>query len=236
MVDKDYGNILDEENEVFGLYGTSEIVKNTLRYLVDQEKVQKEKLVTDSYGTSIEKTIGVNIHELQYDVDYTKVKSYGINIVRNSLAWDLIEKVKGVYNFTPNEINYDQLIQTFTDNGIKPYITLMPSNLLYTSKIFGALDTEEKRQAYANWAAACANQYKNKGIYWEIYNEPNTEWGWSPQTNSAYHYTELVKKTSTLIKQYDPSGLVVAPALFGPDLFKGERYWRYWLENTFKNG
>lgn len=205
----------------------------------DKVRILSESLISKSHGISITDTLGTNVHELQYTTNFPLLRQKGVKIARESILWDKVETTQGVYNFTPTGINYDTFIQRMVDNDIKPYMILMPSNTLYTTALNSSLDTDAKRTAFANFAGATAAHFKNKNIIWEIYNEPNGSWAWTPQTDGAYHYSELVKKTAPLIKQNDPTAFVVAPALFGPESFTNTgniAYGLTWLEETFKNG
>lgn len=183
-----------------------------------------------SVGEKLSSTLGVSIHELEWNTDFPLMEQYKVQTARDALVWSIIEQDKGVYKFTDNgRINYDQFIQKFEDNNIQPFIILLYANNLYNDN--KALDNEEIKQAYANWAAASAKRYKNKNIIWEIYNEPNIDHFWTPQTNSAANYVDVVKRTAPLIKKNDPSGIVVAPALSG----LGDAVLP-WLEEAFKQG
>lgn len=175
-------------------------------------------------------TTGVSIHELQRETDFNLIKKSGISIVRDAFVWDIIEKEKGVYNFSNNGlINYDEFIQKYKNNHIRPYIMLLYSNKLYSNE--ENINNHEVKDAYSKWAAECAKRYKNNHIIWEIYNEPNLETFWKPQVNSAYHYTNVVKKVAPLIKKNDPTATVVAPALSGLGDVSLP-----WMEETFRQG
>jgi len=180
---------------------------------------------------TINDSLGVSIHEIEWgNTDFSKIKQFGMHTVRDAFVWDIIEKEKGVYNFTNNEkINYDNFIEKFKKNNLRPYIMLLYANKLYNDN--RALDNDEIKKAYAKWAAESAKRYRNHNIIWEIYNEPNHENFWNPQTDSARHYFEVVQLTAPEIKKNDPSGIVVAPALASLNSESLQ-----WLEETFKLG
>ncbi|WP_194273284.1 cellulase family glycosylhydrolase, partial [Priestia megaterium] len=197
--------------------------------VINKNEIKKNE-IKKTEGLKLSDTIGTNIHQLQWNANFSLMKEYGVNIVRDALVWDIIEKDKGVYDFVDNgKINYDDFITRMKKNKIRPFLMLLYTNHLYTSN--KSLDNEQVKQAYSMWAAAAAARYKNNNIIWEIYNEPNIDTFWMPQTNSAYNYTDVVKRTAPLIKKKDPSGIVVAPALAGSGDISLQ-----WLEETFRQG
>ncbi|MFB8422105.1 cellulase family glycosylhydrolase [Priestia megaterium] len=186
--------------------------------------------ITDSRKLKLSETMGTNIHELQWSANFSLMNDYGVNVSRDALVWSIIEKKKGTYDFVHNgEIDYDNFVENMENNHLRPYLMLLYTNDLYNDHM--ALDNEQVKQGYVNWAAASAKRYKNKNIIWEIYNEPNGEWFWTPQENSAQNYADVVKRAAPLIRKNDPSGLVVAPALAEVEDWSLE-----WLEDTFKEG
>lgn len=67
--------------------------------------------------------------------------------------------------------------------------------------------------AFANWAAAVAKRYSNKGArYFEIWNEPNNPAFWSPAPNPAA-YTADLKAAYAAIKAVAPSSVVLSGGL-----------------------
>jgi hypothetical protein len=77
--------------------------------------------------------------------------------------------------------------------------------------------TDEGRAAFARWAVAAVTHFKDRGIIWEVWNEPNGSWFWKPKAN-ADDYAKLAFVTSRAIHQAAPGELVVGPALSGTKL------------------
>ncbi|WP_154989397.1 cellulase family glycosylhydrolase [Priestia megaterium] len=181
-------------------------------------------------GNKLSDTMGVSIHELQWGTNFSMLEDYGVNVVRDAIIWDVVETKPGIYDFTNNgKINYDDFLQKFESHNVRPFLMLLYANKLYGSK--RALNNDKLKQAYVNWVGATANRYKNKNIIWEIYNEPNIEKFWTPQTDSALHYADVLKRTAPLIRKNDPSGMIVAPSLAGTTDSSLK-----WLEEIFKQG
>jgi len=179
-----------------------------------------EKKVTIPNG------LGVNIHFAGKQVDIDMISDAGFNMVRTDLFWSAIETKKGIYDYT--SYGYDELTNELTKERLRPYYVLDYSNKLY-EKNGGAIVTKQGREAFNRFVDNATQRYKNKGIIWEVWNEPNTD-SWVPQPN-INEYFLLLKQTSNTIKRNDPSAMVVGPALAG---ITDESL--TWLEELFKKG
>lgn len=195
-----------------------------LIYLV---KGEKETLSgKDDSSVTIPNGLGVNTHFYGKQRDIDMIKAAGFNMVRTDLFWSTIEEKKGDYDF--ESYGYDALTKELIKQDIIPYYVLDYSNTLY-EKSGSAIVTKKGREAFNRYVDKATSRYKNKGIIWEIWNEPNTD-SWQPKPNIK-EYAMLVKQTSKTIKKNDPSGIVVAPAL--ASLTEGSLKW---LEELFKTG
>jgi len=151
---------------------------------------------------------GTCISSMATTQDLDMIKSAGLTIARTDLKWGAVEQVKGQYNWT----TYDQLVNNLTSRGIRPYFILDYNNTNYgASSELQGISTQEQINGYANFANAAAARYKDKGIIWEIWNEPNRDQFWTPVSNAS-QYMALVKAAAPAIKAADPNAIVVAPA------------------------
>lgn len=176
---------------------------------------------------SIPDILGIQTHIASGSVDVDAIKDHGFKIVRDDILWSRVEKEKGKYDYLST--GYDDYNERLKNNGIRPYYILSYSNELYEKN--KSVVTKEGLEAYVNFVKETSKRYKNQNIIWEIWNEPNIEYFWSPAFTSVYKYTELVKNASKEIKKNDPSGIVVGPAL--SELNETSLQW---LEETFKLG
>ncbi|MBX9988614.1 cellulase family glycosylhydrolase [Priestia aryabhattai] len=169
------------------------------------------------------KGIGVSIHGNLNEQEIKMMKKSGVKYVRVDLFWDVIEKQKGQYNFD----QYDKLNKMLKENDIKPFYILDYSNKLYEKR--NSIVTEKGRDAFGNYVRATVKHFKGQYAVWEIWNEPNLEMFWNNQP-SYKDYGLLVEKVAPIIKKYDKTGVVVAPALSGisDDSLQ-------WLEQLLKN-
>lgn len=101
--------------------------------------------------------------------DIKDIVTIGAKFIRRGFYWFKVEKEKGKYDFT----EYDRILQDADDNGIRVLACLYGSNKLYEDDKRGGIQTEEGRKGFANFAAALASHFKERGIIFEIWNEPN---------------------------------------------------------------
>jgi len=136
------------------------------------------------------------------DANLDKMVALGVKNVRMGFHWEGIEKEKGVYDFA----NLDAIMARVRAHGLR-----MTGVLAFGNKLYGAVyNTDDGRQGYAAYAAACAAHFKNDRIMWEIWNEPNTFTFWGRHgkaSNSepfAEEYLNLVKVTVPAMRKADP--------------------------------
>nr|WP_263324281.1 glycoside hydrolase family 5 protein [Neobacillus sp. Marseille-Q6967] len=190
--------------------------------IIEENEIEKYNL----FKTTLPNNMGVNIHFTGNPLDIDMISDAGFKIVRMDLFWNSVEKARGKYDFKSS--GYDLLTNALVEEGIRPYYILNYSNSIYEEK--RSIVTKKGQDAFVKYAGKAADRYKNKGIIWEIWNEPNLPRYWETRPNFD-EYSSLVKRVSKEIKEKDPSGIVVAPALSGmnTDSLK-------WLEEIIKRG
>ncbi len=167
-------------------------------------------------GPAVPVGLGVNIHPSPtMRADIMQLAAVGFRVVRLDLSWSLIEQQPGTYDFSL----YEPIIETLAAYGIRPLCILGYTNALYEHTSAPAGDvvgphTDEVRQAFARFAAAAAGHFKDRGIYWEVWNEPDYMLFWYP-TPLADDYMALAKLAIPAIRQADPQGTILTPALTG---------------------
>src|SRR5437763_4894846 len=118
--------------------------------------------------------LGVNIHFTDPKPGEMKMLAAGgFTWVRMDFSWEGAEHHKGEYDFAP----YDRLMKALGDHHVRPVFILDYKNKLYDDGL--SPHTDEGRAAFAKWAAAAAVYFKNSGVIWEMYNEPNIGF-WKP--------------------------------------------------------
>ncbi|QNN24149.1 glycoside hydrolase family 5 protein [Planctomycetales bacterium ZRK34] len=158
--------------------------------------------------------VGVNIHFKTGHEDHLDlIAAAGIKVVRMDFTWAGIERTKGEYDFSA----YDELTANLLKRGIQPLYILDYSNKLYEEvstdkrgrKRVNAPTKDETIEAFAAWARAAVDRFKDKGIIWEIWNEPNIGF-WHPEPDVEM-YNKLAHATCKAIREVDPDAIIVAP-------------------------
>jgi hypothetical protein len=93
----------------------------------------------------------------------------GVKWVRQSVAWDNIEPVKGTYDWTWA----DKAIKPLIEKGFTPFIFVGENPSWAASHHCGPVDSEDL-DAFASLMGALAARYPGVGI-WALYNEPDFE-------------------------------------------------------------
>lgn len=165
-----------------------------------------DKTASNNFNEKLQFSIGVSVHFIEPDVDeVNKLREAGFNIIRTDLKWEIVEKTKGVYDFS----RYDKLVKSMKENNIKILFILDYSNMLYDKGL--SPYTNNGRKAFANFAKAAAEHYKSENIIWEIWNEPNVTFG-KPNPN-VNNYYKLAVETAKTIRYEDENAFIIAPAL-----------------------
>lgn len=154
---------------------------------------------------------GVNVHFTgNQKAKLDNINAAGWKFIRMDFKWELVEKTKGVYDFTP----YDQLSEGLAAHGMLPVYILDYSNVLYEKD--RCVVTEEAKAAFARFAAAAVTHFKGQGVVWELWNEPNGATFWKPAP-SATLYMAMAKVVLPAMRKADPNAFIMAPGVAGCD-------------------
>jgi hypothetical protein len=160
--------------------------------------------------------LGVNIHFVEPpERDVRMIAAAGFGFVRMDFFWSGIERQKGQYDFS----GYDHLADMLARHNIRPLFILDYGNPLYDDGL--SPHTDAGRQAFARFAAAAANHFRERGVIWELWNEPNISF-WKPRPN-VDDYMALAKVALPAVRGADPHATLVAPATSTVDLSFLER-------------
>lgn len=177
--------------------------------------------------------LGINIHFTQpHQNDIPMIASAGFGFVRMDFPWADIERQKGLYDFSVQ----NRLTQSFAKQRINTLGIISYGNRIYdnsTAPFHLGPQTDEVRSAFARFAASAAATFKERGVMWEIWNEPNNPIFWQPNPN-ADEYVKLAKETITAMRQVDPNVTIIAPAVITLEQ-ENLNGWNY-LERCFALG
>jgi polysaccharide biosynthesis protein PslG len=161
-------------------------------------------IVPNSFGLAIHFT-----HPRQGELEM--IKNAGFRWARIGLYWHKTEVQKGVYDFS----EYDNLLSHLKNNNIQPLMILAYGNPLYDN--FMSSNSDEGRTAFTNWAIAAAKHFKNRGVIWEMYNEPDAG-GWSPKPD-VNDYLKLALSVGQAFQKNAPRESLIGPATSSSSVF-----------------
>jgi len=147
---------------------------------------------------------------------YERLERLGIKWARIQSGWCRCETTMGMYDFAW----LDKIVDSLRDIGIQPWMNLTYGNKLYMPDapneyaMGWAPVTETARQGWIRFVRALTEHYRDRIRHWEIWNEPNLLW--SPRGPSAVAYTELVKRTSPVIRASIPDAVVAGSERLHP--------------------
>ncbi len=151
--------------------------------------------------------MGVNIHFTDAKPGELEMLSQaGFRWVRSDINWAQTEKQAGVYDFSA----HDRLLAALDRFHLRAVVILDYTNPLYDGGKPSC--TEAGRRAFAKWAVAAVTHFKDRGVIWEVWNEPNGEWFWKPKPNPD-DYAKLAVTVTTAIHDAVPDEIVTGPAL-----------------------
>jgi polysaccharide biosynthesis protein PslG len=168
--------------------------------------------------------LGIHIHftdPLPGELDM--FDQLGFRWVRRGLNWNATEPAPGRYDFS----EYDKLMAALQARHIRPILFFSYRNSHYDNGLPPRSDAG--RQAFARWAVAAVERYRNRGVLWEMYNEPNNPIFWNPKVN-AEDYIKLALEVGKAIRKADSKEAesYIGPAAMFIDL--------PFLEKCFKAG
>ncbi|MCW4019698.1 MAG: hypothetical protein NWF14_00495 [Candidatus Bathyarchaeota archaeon] len=148
----------------------------------------------------------------------------GMKYCRHDLTWQKIEREKGVYDWSYS----DRFVNELVRNGIKPQFVLCYGNDLYFKQPslwrigfaapYGHFGPSEGKylEAWLNYVEEAVERYKDKGNFWEIWNEPDGGF-WAPYPNPV-DYFKCASLTAKVIKEIDLNAIVGGPVTAGVNL------------------
>lgn len=171
-----------------------------------------------------------------------KIADLGISNVRIGIVWHEVELRRGHYDWDRAQyrervgdgfeqtrgFNYDDMISLLHELGFHMSTTLFYGNPIHTGPrvtvsrgdqtftIPAAPHTPEQIKAFADFAAATAKHYSDlygsDSFTWLIWNEPETDAGFPPETDADI-VGQFITITCEAIKKSVPEAVVMAPAI-----------------------
>lgn len=152
---------------------------------------------------------GINVHFYEDPGGMNALATVGVRWLRMDFIWEIMEKQKGVYDFSLPDI----LMKRAREQGVNVLAIIDYSHPLYEKK--RKVVTAAGREAYARFAVALAKRYAGQNVVWEFWNEPNNRGFWPG--NRPEEYMELVKEASRAMRAEVPGVVLLGPALYRMD-------------------
>ena len=139
------------------------------------------------------------------------LQALGVRWVRWDIDWSVVQKDG------PESYNWegtDRVVLTADKYGINSLaiITYAPKWAADKACHSGQRCAPADPQAFGDFSKEAAARYKNYIHHWEIWNEPNYTFFWSPKP-SAKRYAEVLEAAFLQIKTEDPDAIVVSGGL-----------------------
>ena len=130
---------------------------------------------------------------------------------RLQTGWARVEREKGRYDWGWLDESVDGLLE----RGFKPFFNVGYGNTLYTEGDMGfhPLISDEAYAAWKKFVRALARRYKNKILYYEIWNEPNLKGFWKPGEVDPAKYVKIVRDTGQIIRKNCPGAVIIGGVL-----------------------
>lgn len=158
-------------------------------------------LPEDPYGVCCHTT-----REEQWDAPhlYPLMKEAGVNFVRFDLDQLYLETKPGFF-----QPEYKKLMLAPLEQNLNLLAIIGPVAPEWASKHWDKID------AYGKFVRQCAEEFRGKIKYWEVYNEANNGAAWNP---NAKQLASLLKVTYTEMKKVDPEVKILYNGLAGVPL------------------
>lgn len=173
--------------------------------------------VPDGWGVNIHFT-----HPMRGEMD--KIQAAGFKWVRMDFFWPDIEKRRGHYNFS----DYDLLMRSLDRHHIRPIFILDYGNPIYGPD---SPNTTAEVHAFTRFVAASVRHFRDRGIVWEMWNEPNIGF-WKPAPD-VQQYIRLALAVGKTIRKVAPEEWFIGPATSGFDFSFLESCFQAGLLNYF---
>jgi len=153
------------------------------------------------------------------------IKNSGVAFVRMDFLWQDIEAEKGKFRFA----KYDQIVALCARMNIR-ILGVLGYSAPWAAKEWNS--PPSNLGDFANFCNEVVSRYKDVIKYWEVWNEPDSKFYWSPQDDMKT-YTQLLKKSYIAIKKTDPSSKVVLGGMTAQGYYAIKRIYENGGKNYF---
>ena len=157
---------------------------------------------------SIGHGFGIALHDFS-DATLDVAADAGFTLIRTDFFWSDVETKRHIYDWA----RYDALMAALKSRNLRPQFVIGFNNPdVYGGRWMDGITMSFEINAYAAFAAAAVDRYRDINPIWEIYNEPNRDNFWEPRANPA-EYMTLAKTAISAIRAKNPDAVIIAPSL-----------------------
>jgi hypothetical protein len=151
------------------------------------------------------------MNERQIRDYFSEMNKLGLTWVRFDMDWSRIQSA-GPTSYKWTEI--DTVVRLANEYNIQILAILgyAPKWAAKENCVSGHLCAPNNPESFGNFASVAVNRYKDSIWAWEIWNEPNMNYFWSPKANGT-EYAKVLRVGYSAIKSAQPEALVVSGGL-----------------------
>lgn len=152
------------------------------------------------------------------DAEAALLEAAHVRLAREEFEWNRVEPRQGYFDW----VKFDRAVELASARGVEIVGKLVYSAVWASSAPAGTPSADVKyypptdMAAFAAYARAVVERYKDTVKVWEVWNEPNHPSFWKPTPNAS-RYASLLTAAYAAIKAADPTATVLGGALAGFD-------------------
>ena len=143
---------------------------------------------------------------------YDLLGQSGVKYARCQTGWARCEKQKGVYDFAW----LDDIVDNLISRGVTPWFNVGYGNPIYMSDVTNPTAVgcvplyygDETLRAWENFVTAATQHFKDRVTHYEIWNEPDSDPFWYPNTANGAEYAQLINVTANAIRRAFPEAKI----------------------------
>ena len=196
------------------LESADETISQTFPFAITSPPLPSQPLATSRFGISSY----LPYYPQRADAKMAVLAQAGARWIRFPFLWGEIEPAQGEFDWA----KYDELVGMVAKHGLQilgtlcycaPWAALDPQTRRLGSDL---LSPPKDPTQFASFVARVVERYKGSIHHWEIWNEPNSDWGYGKSRIGEYR--ELLEAAYRAAKQSDPNCQVLMGGLGGADL------------------
>ena len=172
--------------------------------------------------------VSVNIGSPLPLEEFDMLEAAGCGLIRRDIMWDWVETSRGVYEFG----FFNDFQAACESRNMRNLFILCFTKHYYGEDPATYPSSPAWQQAFVNYAVAVAENFKGKGMIYELWNEPNDSP--NPGMGDPATYTALAKLVYPAMKAVDPTCTIIGPAV--SNISSNADGGATWTQRCYENG